>query len=45
MNSWLDPETEALLQKLPPDKQAPPDIDGFTLVLLSVDRADLKRLP
>ena len=45
MTSWLDPETKALLQKLPPDKLAPPDIDGFTLVLLSVHRADLTRLP
>jgi hypothetical protein len=31
---WLDTQTKACLQKDPPDKQAPADVDGFTLVLL-----------
>jgi len=36
MSSWLDTETKALLQKSPPDKLAPPDTAGFTLVVLSI---------
>ena len=33
---WLDTETKALLQRLPPEKLAPPDTATFTLVLLAV---------
>lgn len=35
MSEWLDTKTKALLQNVPPDKLAPPDTAGFTLVLLS----------
>ena len=42
---WLDAQTKAYLQKDPPDKLAPPDVDGFTLVLLErgadYERVDL----
>lgn len=31
---WLDTETKAQLWKNPPDKLAPPDVDGYSLVLL-----------
>lgn len=34
MSEWLDPETRELLQIAPPQKGAPPDTLGFTLVLL-----------
>lgn len=34
MSTWLDTETKALLQHVPPEKYAPPDTDTFTLVLL-----------
>ncbi len=34
MPDWLDTETKAILQGVPPDKLAPPDTVGFTLVLL-----------
>ena len=44
MSSWLDTETKALLQKTPPNKQAPPDTGAFTLVLLSILRNDEQRL-
>ena len=43
---WLDTETKALLQQLPPEKLAPPDTVAFTLVLLAVrgdDRSGLLR--
>ena len=43
MESWLDTETKALLQKSPPKKLAPPDTDAFSLVLLSIYRHDIKR--
>jgi hypothetical protein len=36
MMDWLDTETKALLQKLPPEKLAPPDTVAFTLVMLAV---------
>jgi hypothetical protein len=35
MSDWLDTETKAILQGVPPEKLAPPGIAGFTLVLLS----------
>jgi len=44
MSRWLDAETKALLQDSPPDKLAPPDMVGFTLVLLSIFRHDNSRL-
>jgi hypothetical protein len=33
--SWLDPETKAALQKLPPEKLAPTTTDTFAVVVLS----------
>ena len=44
MNSWLDTETKAILQKTPPHKLAPPKIKGYTLVLLSIYRRHPERL-
>ena len=44
MNTWLDTETKALLQRLPPEKLAPPDTGIFTLVLLAFQRKSLERL-
>lgn len=44
MSSWLDTETKALLQKSPPDKLAPPDTVGFTLVMLSIGGTDNARV-
>ncbi|MGO8690201.1 MAG: hypothetical protein ACLQLG_11245 [Thermoguttaceae bacterium] len=41
---WLDTETKALLQKLPPEKLAPPDTTAFTLVLLAVRGQDRRGL-
>ena len=35
MTNWLDTETKALLQGVPPEKFAPPDTATFTLVLLT----------
>jgi hypothetical protein len=35
MSDWLDTETKAILQGVPPGKLAPPDALGYTLVLLS----------
>jgi len=35
MAEWLDTETTAILQGVPPNKLAPPTTAGFTLVLLS----------
>ncbi len=32
--NWLDTQTEAELRKCPPGKLAPPDVDGYSLVLL-----------
>ena len=43
MESWLDTETKALLQKSPPKKLAPPDTAAFSLVLLSIYRHDIER--
>ena len=43
MSDWLDTETKAILQGGPPDKLAPADTAGFTLVLLSKS-SDRKRL-
>jgi hypothetical protein len=34
--SWLDTETQAALQKLPPEKLAPATIDTFAVVVLSL---------
>lgn len=34
MSEWWDTETKSLLQNVPPEKLAPPDALGFTLVLL-----------
>lgn len=44
MSSWLDTETKAFLQKSPPDKLAPSDTVGFTLVLLSAAGDDNARV-
>lgn len=33
-SDWLAPQTKAQLCKDPPDKLAPPDVDGYSLVLL-----------
>ncbi len=44
MKSWLDTETKALLQKIPPEKLAPPDTKAYSLVLLSIFRHDAFRL-
>ncbi len=35
MTNWLDTETKALLQGVPPEKLAPPGTAAFTLVLLT----------
>ncbi len=43
MDTWLDTETKALLQKSPPKKLAPPDTAMFSLVLLSIYRHDIER--
>lgn len=45
MSKWLDTETKALLQQVPPEKCAPPVIGTFTLVLLEKgkDRAWVER--
>ncbi len=34
MSTWLDTETKALLQHVPPEKYAPPATGTFALVLL-----------
>jgi hypothetical protein len=34
VSPWLDTETKAMLQQVPPEKYAPSDTDTFTLVLL-----------
>ena len=44
MKTWLDTETKALLRKSPPNKLAPPNTKGFTLVLLSIYRHQPDRL-
>ena len=44
MSSWLDTETKALLQKSPPEKLAPPDTAGYTLVVLSIYGDDNSRV-
>jgi len=36
MSSWLDTQTKALLEGSPPEKLAPPDTRGFSVVLLAV---------
>jgi hypothetical protein len=38
MSTWLDTETKALLQQVPPEKLAPPDTGKFTLVILDRKR-------
>ena len=38
--NWLDTETKALLQRLPPEKLAPPDTATFALILLAVEGHD-----
>ena len=45
MSRWLDAETKAILQGVPPEKLAPPDTIGFMLVLLfkGNDDARLRR--
>lgn len=40
MTEWLDTETKALLERIPPGKLAPPDTAGFTLVLLAAGGDD-----
>jgi hypothetical protein len=51
MSKWLDTETKAMLQQLPPEKYAPPVTGLFTLVLLkksgNLDRLlrALRRIP
>jgi len=44
MSTWLDPQTKAMLEASPPEKLAPPDTAGFTLVLLAVCAGDTSRL-
>jgi hypothetical protein len=44
MSTWLDTETLALLERDPPDKLAPAEVVGFTLVLLKVYGQDTGRL-
>lgn len=44
MSSWLDTETRALLHRSPPDKLAPPDTAGFTLVVISIYGQDNTRV-
>jgi hypothetical protein len=46
MSAWLDTETKALLQKVPPEKLAIPGTDTFTLVVLKCtgDRNRLAQL-
>ena len=44
MKTWLDTETKAILQKSPPNKLAPPNTKGYTLVLLSIYRHQPERL-
>ena len=39
MSEWWDTETKALLQNVPPEKLAPPDTVGFTVVLLTKTEA------
>ncbi len=39
MSTWLDTETKALLQQVPPEKLAPPDTGKFTLVILHKKQA------
>jgi hypothetical protein len=43
MNVWLDTETKALLQHVPPEKNAPPYTGKFSLVLLKKGK-DVTRL-
>ena len=43
MESWLDTETRALLQKLPPKKLARPDTAAYSLVLLSIYHHNIER--
>lgn len=40
MMNWLDTETKELLQRLPPEKFAPPDTEAFSLILLAAEGAD-----
>jgi hypothetical protein len=44
METWLDTETRALLQRSPPNKLAPPDTARFTLVLLAITGSGRERL-
>ena len=44
MSSWLDTQTKALLDASPPEKLAPPDTAGFSVVLLAVRTSDVARL-
>jgi len=44
MDTWLDTETKALLQRSPPEKLAPPDTAIFGLVLLAVQEGRWERL-
>jgi hypothetical protein len=44
MITWLDTETKALLQRSPPKKLAPSDIDTFGLVLLAIQGQERERL-
>jgi len=39
MSEWWDTETKALLQNVPPERLAPPDTLGFTVVLLTKTEA------
>jgi hypothetical protein len=43
MSEWLDTEAKAILQRTPPEKLAPADTAGYTLVLLS-KTSDQERL-
>jgi hypothetical protein len=44
METWLDTETKAILQRSPPKKLAPPDTGTFALVLLAVSGGITARL-
>ncbi|MHB0961529.1 MAG: hypothetical protein ACYC0X_26425 [Pirellulaceae bacterium] len=43
MSEWCDTETKALLQNVPPEKLAPPDTLGFTVVLLTKKATQLQQ--
>jgi hypothetical protein len=44
MSTWLDTQTKALLQQVPPEKLAPADTGMFTLVLLAIETKNRYRV-